>query len=222
MSKQKHHIIPRYICKVLWPDIFNGLVPGYKIDGKEFYFKENVVWVERLDHARIHWGYFCDDLEPLFEYVTPAQWIIDLIPRGDNRDMWAAQLLAEGEIDGIDMSGENHPRWKGGISYDMKAYYASPEYKAYQKKRRSTPEHKAYQKAYMKAYDATPEYKAYQKAYMKAYRQTPEHKEYMKAYNKKRRSTPEYKESVNKRQSTPEHRAYKKAWYAKKKAKAQS
>ena len=96
MSKHKHHIIPRYKCEEL------GIDPD---------FDENCVMVDRLDHARIHWGYKCDDLEPLFEYITPAQWIIDLIPRGDNRDMWAAQLLAEGEIDGIDMSGENHPMY---------------------------------------------------------------------------------------------------------------
>ena len=186
MSKQKHHIIPDYICKVLWPDIFNGLVPGYKIDGKEFYFKENVVWVERLDHARIHWGYFCDDLEPLFEYITPAQWIIDLIPRGDNRDMWAAQLLAEGEIGGIDTSGENNPMWKGGITYDMKAYQQRPEYKEYREEYEARPERIAQKKEYMKEYEKTPERKAYMREYLKEYnnklRQTPERKAYMREY----------------------------------------
>ena len=93
MSKQKHHIIPRYICKEL------GIDPD---------FDENIVEVDRLDHALIHWGYKCDDLEPLFEYITPAQWIIDLIPRGDNRDVGAAVLTAKGELDEVDMSGENH------------------------------------------------------------------------------------------------------------------
>jgi hypothetical protein len=67
--------------------------------------------VDRLDHARIHWGYKCDDLEPLFEYITPAQWIIDLIPRGDNRDVGAAVITAKGELDEIDMSGENNPMY---------------------------------------------------------------------------------------------------------------
>tara|TARA_R110002126_G_scaffold76297_1_gene190598 strand:+ start:338 stop:1111 length:774 start_codon:yes stop_codon:yes gene_type:complete len=93
MGKHKHHIIPVYHCKEL------GIDPD---------FDENYVMVERLDHARIHWGYKCDDLEPLFEYITPAQWIIDLIPIGDKRDIWAAQINARGEIDGIDQSGENH------------------------------------------------------------------------------------------------------------------
>ena len=93
MSKHKHHIIPVYHCKEL------GIDPD---------FDENYVMVDRLDHARIHWGYKCDDLEPLFEYITPAQWIIDLIPRGDNRDVGAAVLTAKGELDEVDMSGENH------------------------------------------------------------------------------------------------------------------
>jgi hypothetical protein len=96
MSKHKHHIIPVYHCKEL------GIDPD---------FDENIVEVDRIDHARIHWGYKCDDLEPLFEYITPAQWIIDLIPRGDNRDVGAAVLTAKGELDEIDMSGENNPMY---------------------------------------------------------------------------------------------------------------
>ena len=101
MGNHKHHIIPVYHCKEL------GIDPD---------FDENIVEVDRLDHARIHWGYKCDDLEPLFEYITPAQWIIDLIPRGNNKDAGAAGLIAKGELNGIDISGENHPMWKGGIA----------------------------------------------------------------------------------------------------------
>ena len=101
MNKHKHHIIPKYHCKEF------GIDPD---------FPENIVEVSRLDHARIHWGYKCDDLEPLFEYITPEQWIIDLIPKGDNRDVGAAVIIARGEIDGIDMSSENNPNWKGGIA----------------------------------------------------------------------------------------------------------
>ena len=168
------------MCKQLWPEIYQGLVPGYKVGGVEFYFKENLVRVRRLDHARIHWGYKCDDLEPLFEYITPKQWIIDLIPRGDNRDIGAAVLIAKGEIDGIDMSGENHPKYKHGravgfrdnpeirVSYD-KEYNQTPERKAIEKKRYQTPEYKEQHNACMKALNATPEYKAYKKEYMKKY-----------------------------------------------------
>ena len=102
-NPHKHHIIPVYRCKEL------GIDPD---------FDENFVTVERLDHARIHWGYKCDDLEPLFEYVSPAQWIIDLIPRGDNRDVGAAVITARGEIDGIDMSGKNNPSYIDGRTSD--------------------------------------------------------------------------------------------------------
>tara|TARA_Y100000310_G_scaffold316968_1_gene369323 strand:- start:899 stop:1450 length:552 start_codon:yes stop_codon:yes gene_type:complete len=141
--KHKHHIIPVYRCKEL------GIDPD---------FDENYVMVERLDHARIHWGYKCDDLEPLFEYVIPAQWIVDLIPRGDNRDVGAAVINARGEIDGIDMSGENHPQWKGGISLDYNAY--------------------------MKVYQQTPAQVEYHAKYMATYWQSRENKD--KA-NKRRR-----------------------------------
>jgi hypothetical protein len=63
-------------------------------------------------------------------------------------------------------SGENNPMWKGGVTYDMKAY---------KKKRSQTPEHKAWKKEYNKAYQQTPEYSAYKKEYNKTY---------MKKYNK--------------------------------------
>ena len=206
MSKHKHHIIPRYKCKEL------GIDPD---------FSENIVEVTRLDHALIHWGYKCDDLEPLFKYVTPKQWIIDLIPRGDSRDVGAAVILSEGEMDGVDISGENNPHWKGGITYDIKAYKKvynqTPERKAYDKKFRQTPERKAYMKEYNKKFRQTPEYKEYDKkrnatpehkAYTRAYQQTPKYKSYKKVCDKKRRSTSEYK-------------AYQRERYARKKAETQ-
>ena len=102
-NPHKHHIIPRYRCKEL------GIDPD---------FLENIVEVDRLDHALIHWGYKCDDLEPLFEYITPAQWIIDLIPRGDNRDIGAAVLTAKGELDEIEpVRGEEHPNYGNKLGY---------------------------------------------------------------------------------------------------------
>ena len=128
MTNHKHHIIPRYKCKEL------GIDPD---------FPENIVEITRKDHALIHWGYKCDDLEPLFKYVIPPQWMIDLIPRGDNRDSGAAVLTARGEIDGIDMSGENSPSYKHGnwIAKDHEQdlqnhrdYRKTPQRKAYKRK----------------------------------------------------------------------------------------
>ena len=107
-QEHKHHIVPIYRCKEL------KLTTSYKVDGKEFYFKENLVKIPRLVHALIHWGYYCKDLSPLLEHCNPPQWVIDMIPLGDIRDMWSAKPLAMGEIDGIDMSGENHPNTTHG------------------------------------------------------------------------------------------------------------
>ena len=159
-----------------------------------------MVEVSREQHALIHWGYKCNDLEPLLEVCNPPQWVIDMIPLGDNRDSAAASVIALGEIEQIDVSGENNPNWKGGISVgdNRKAYktnYQTPEYKAYLKEYQQKPKYKAYDKKRK----SSPEYKAYQKAYRqtpeiverkKEYRQTPEYKEYQKAY----KQTPQYKE----------------------------
>ena len=171
MSNHKHHIVPIYKCKEL------GLTTSYKIDGTEFYFKENMVEVTREQHALIHWGYWCNDLSPLLEICNPPQWVINMIPLEDVRDSGAASVISLGEIEQIDISGENHPMWKGGITYKKeyyKEYKQTPKYKAYQKeynkKRRQTPESKAYYKEYYKEYKQTPERKAYQKEYQKEYR----------------------------------------------------
>ena len=101
--------------------------------------------------------------------------------------------------------------------------------KAYQKKRRSTPEYKAKQKARrltpefkakQRAYQSTPEYKAYQKKYnsapkiktkQRAYQSTPEYKAKAKMHQKKYRSTPEYKAKQKAYRSTSEYKARRKA-----------
>ena len=75
----------------------------------------------------------------------------------------------------VDQYGENNPRWKGGISLDMKEYM-----KAYEKKRVRPPEYMAIRARAQKEYRQTPEYKEYQKSYNR----TPERKAYMKEYNK--------------------------------------
>ena len=188
-TPHKHHIVPTYKCIEL------GLTTSYKIGGKEFYFKENMVEVPREQHALIHWGYKCKDLKPLLEVCNPPQWVIDMIPLGDNRDVAAASIIALGEIEQIDMSGENNPMWKGGITYDMKAYYQTPEYKEWRKAYNQIPENVArerarYQRPENKAHRQTPEYKAQQKAYMngymKVYSQIPENKAKKKANDKAR------------------------------------
>ena len=71
-QEHKHHIVPIYRCKEL------KLTTSYKVDGKEFYFKENLVKIPRLVHALIHWGYYCKDLSPLLEHCNPPQWVIDM------------------------------------------------------------------------------------------------------------------------------------------------
>jgi len=190
MSNHKHHIVPIYKCKEL------GLTTSYKIDGTEFYFKENMVEVTREQHALIHWGYWCNDLSPLLEICNPPQWVINMIPLEDVRDSGAASVISLGEIEQIDISGENHPMWKGGITYKKeyyKEYKQTPKYKEYDKKRRQTPEYKAYYKEYSKEYKQTPKYKAYQKEYNKKRRQTPESKAYYKEYYKEYKQTPERK-----------------------------
>ncbi len=135
-NKPKHHIIPRYRCKEL------GIDPD---------FLENIVEVTREDHALIHWGYYCDDLEPLFEYVRPSQEIIDLIPRGDNRDSGGASVIALGEIDGIDISGKNHPNYKHG--WAIGAYSDPIAQSAYEKEYRENPVTKPLRAAVLKRSD---------------------------------------------------------------------
>ena len=102
----KHHIVPKYKCKEL------GIDPD---------FDDNFVEVTRLQHANIHWGYWCKDLSALLEVCSPPQYVIDMIPLGDNRDISSAQLLAEGEIGGIDVSGENNPNYKHGRAVGWKS-----------------------------------------------------------------------------------------------------
>ena len=92
----------------------------------------------------------------------------------------------------VDMSGENNPAWKGGITYDMKEY-------------NQRPERREYHREYMKEYHQRPEYNEYHKEYMKAYKQTPKYKEYMKEY------TRAYEQ-------TPHRKAYKKKWSAERNA----
>ena len=98
-SPHKHHIIPKYHCEEL------GIDPD---------FDDNFVTIERDEHAQIHWEYYNGGYETLLKYIKPKPYVLINIPFGDKRDMWAASINAKGEIDGIDMSGENSPLYKHG------------------------------------------------------------------------------------------------------------
>ena len=101
----RHHIVPKYRCKEL------GIDPN---------FDDNIVDITRLKHAEIHWGYKCSDLSALLEVCNPPQYVLDMIPLGDNRDTGAAQLLARGEVEGIvPLSGKDHPSYTHGLFSDM-------------------------------------------------------------------------------------------------------
>ena len=125
----------------------------------------------------------------------------------------------------VDTSGENNPMWKGGITYDRKAYRATPEYKErrklYDEKYLKTDK---YQQTYGNVeYRSQYERKRYlrNKAAIKAYHSTPEYKAYKKEYDQR----PERQEYNRKRNQTPERKAYMREWkrkdYAKKKAERQ-
>ena len=79
----------------------------------------------------------------------------------------------------VDQSGENHPQWKGGITYDIKAYQ-----KAYGKKRVRPPEFKVWRREYDKKINQTPE----RKEYNKKRDQTPERKAYKKEWYAKKKT----------------------------------
>ena len=69
------------------------IVPKYRCKeiGIDPDFPENIVRLTRSEHGQAHY----------------ERWL----KHKDPRDLSAAQLLALGEIDGIDLSGENHPSW---------------------------------------------------------------------------------------------------------------
>lgn len=79
------------------------IIPKYRCKelGIDPDFPENIIRLTRLEHAQVHYD----------------RWLT----RGRVEDLSAAKLLAEGEIDGIDTSGKNHPMWgktnKGSHDY---------------------------------------------------------------------------------------------------------
>ena len=69
------------------------IIPRYRCKeiGIDPDFEGNIIRLTRLEHAEAHYH----------------RWL----KNGRSEDLGAAQLLAEGEIDGLDTSGENSPRW---------------------------------------------------------------------------------------------------------------
>ena len=124
----------------------------------------------------------------------------------------------------VDISGENHPLWKGGISYDSKTYH-----REYMREWNKTPKGKEYNKEYMRNYQQTPTYKEYQREYQ----QKPEYKEYrreyMKAYHLRNREKilaqkKEYNREYylrNKEKIRAERKEYMKEYRLRKKAERQ-
>ena len=185
--KHKHHIIPIYKCKEL------GIDPD---------FEDNYCYPTRQQHALIHWGYKCNDLSPLLEICNPPQYVIDMIPLGDSRDVGAAILLAEGEIDGIDMSGKNSPAYKHGLLVGGGPEARKKYNKVNSEKHslmslkwyRDNMSEKLMEKRRIYAREYFKKNKEKVTAKNKEYRNRPENKARKKKQDAERRSTPEYRE----------------------------
>ena len=133
----KHHIVPVYKCKEL------GLTTSYKIGRNEFYFKENMVEVSRLDHAYIH------------------------------NPMWKGGIWANDPVawrNAYNKAYQQTPEQKAQQKVYKQTPKYKAQQKAYNDARNETPEHKEYMRVYDKKRRETPEYQAQQKVYQKAYR----------------------------------------------------
>jgi hypothetical protein len=94
----KHHIIPKFRCKEL------GIHPDDPLN--------DTVTVPTLVHGNIHWEHKLGEMELLLSYYpTLTQFQLDNLCLGDKRHGHAAQIIAQGLIEGIDTSGENHHMW---------------------------------------------------------------------------------------------------------------
>jgi len=184
---QNHHIVPDYWCKSKKGQLKLkelGLTTSYKVDGKEFYFKENLVRVVRKQHALIHWGYWTSDLSALLEVCSPPQWVLDMIPLGNKKDSGAAVLIALNEVEGIvPLSGKDNPNYKHGKTVGksglvfkkymcerQKKYAANPKNMETIIAYRDNPVNRAHKRALDKKYREKPENKARNKVYQKEWR----------------------------------------------------
>lgn len=92
-----HHIVPKYVCKKL------GIDPD---------FPGNTIKIPQEQHAKIHWGYFTGNLEPLLEVCSPSQEMLDMIELGNVLDASAANMISEAF--NYDVGGKNNPNYKDG------------------------------------------------------------------------------------------------------------
>ncbi len=115
----------------------------------------------------------------------------------------------------VDISGENHPNWKGGIKVNdpvayMKEYRLRNKEKFKALRKEYMKEYRLRNKEKIKAYEQTPKRKEYMKAYKKEYEQTPKRKEYMKEY--RLRNKEKFKALRKEYEQTPKRKEYKKEY----------
>ena len=138
-------------------------------------FDDNLVSVTRDQHALIHWGYKCNDLKPLLEVCNPPQYVIDMIPLGDDRDFGAAAILSE---------DSQIPIVKHGDLVSAKRVGSCDIRKAYVKKRYHADIEKSRAKARERYHADIENNRAYQKKMREKYKQKK--KEYdAKRYQKR-------------------------------------
>tara|TARA_Y100000310_G_C20129437_1_gene555170 strand:+ start:33 stop:503 length:471 start_codon:yes stop_codon:yes gene_type:complete len=121
----KHHIVPRYAGGTNDPS--------------------NLVELTIVEHANIHWWMYLNERRNVFNLleskgVKITKEMIQHIPWQNRNDNGAAGVIARGQIDGIDMSGENNPSWIDGRwandpkawerKRDRKEYWQTPKFKA--------------------------------------------------------------------------------------------
>jgi hypothetical protein len=169
----------------------------YDASNKKYYLgKHKGTPDDGYTHSSTIWESFTKDTIPegvsrrILAYGTNEEMCIlehELLVDRKNRcwDRYYNESLGDPRY--VDISGENNPSWKGGITYDMKEYRNE-----YMNGYRQTAKHKEYQKEYHKGYQK--EYRLRNKEEIKAQRKEyrlrnkEKHKEYMREYHLKKKA----------------------------------